>query len=160
MKITPKWSSKRTTYEQKGCTYLPEIIYREMWLVEKTGAEILVEIAEANSKRVQPWPGLTCLYCLHAYIVGPCISFEEHFCCVPFPSFSSWSWRRWLLSAAAWETGWPCASRVRLKQISRIFQYMSVGFPSVHCTGYCTVPWRTIFGTLGCVFPINTGRLF
>ena len=65
--------------------------------MEKTGAEILVEIAEANSKRVQPWPALTCLYCLHAYIVGPCISFEEHFCCVPFPSFSNWSWRRWLL---------------------------------------------------------------
>ena len=54
MKITPKWSSKRTTYEQKGRTYVPEIIYREMWPVEKTGAEILVEIAEANSKRVQP----------------------------------------------------------------------------------------------------------
>ena len=44
MKITPKWSSKRTTYEQKGRTYVPEIIYREMWLVEKTGVEILVEI--------------------------------------------------------------------------------------------------------------------
>ena len=54
MKITPKFSSKRTTHEQKGRTYVPEIIYREMWLVEKTGAEILVEIAEANSKRVQP----------------------------------------------------------------------------------------------------------
>ena len=33
----------------KGRTYVPEIIYREMWLVEKTGMEILVEIAEANS---------------------------------------------------------------------------------------------------------------
>ena len=49
MKITPKWSSKRTTYEQKGRTYVPEIIYREMWLVEKTGMDILVEIAEVNS---------------------------------------------------------------------------------------------------------------
>ena len=54
MKITQNWSSNRTKYEQKGHTYVPEIIYREMWLVEKTGAEILVEIAEANSKRVQP----------------------------------------------------------------------------------------------------------
>ena len=53
MKITPKWSSKWTTYVQKGRTHVPEIIYREMWLVEKTGGEILVEIAEANSKRVQ-----------------------------------------------------------------------------------------------------------
>ena len=34
MKITPKWSLKRTTYEQKGRSYVPEISYREMWLVE------------------------------------------------------------------------------------------------------------------------------
>ena len=54
MKITPKLSLKRTTYEQKGRSYVPEIIYLEMWLVEKTGVEILVAIAEANSKRVQP----------------------------------------------------------------------------------------------------------
>ena len=59
MKITPKWSSKRTTYEQQGRTYVSEIIDREMSLVEKTGVKILVEIAEANSKRVQPWPALT-----------------------------------------------------------------------------------------------------
>ena len=54
MKITPKWSSKRTTYEQQGRTYVSEIIDREMSLVEKTGGKILVEIAEANSKHVQP----------------------------------------------------------------------------------------------------------
>ena len=29
-------------------------------------------------------------------------------------------------------------------KFSKIFQYSSVGFPSVHCTGYCAAPWRTI----------------
>ena len=29
-------------------------------------------------------------------------------------------------------------------KFSKIFQYSSVGFPSVHCTGYSAAPWRTI----------------
>ena len=29
-------------------------------------------------------------------------------------------------------------------KFSKISQYSSIGFPSVHCTGYCAVPWRTI----------------
>ena len=29
-------------------------------------------------------------------------------------------------------------------KFSKIFQYSSLGFPSVHCTGYCAAPWRTI----------------
>ena len=64
MKITPKWSSKRTTYEQKGRTYVPEIIYREMWLVEKTGVKILVEIAEATcyEKRAEDIEVIVSLY--------------------------------------------------------------------------------------------------
>ena len=53
MKIAPKWSSNRTTYEQKGYKYVPEIICREMWLMEKTGVKTLAEKAERNSKHVQ-----------------------------------------------------------------------------------------------------------
>ena len=54
MKITPKWCSKRTKYEQEGRKYVSEFIYREMWLVEMTGVESFVEIAETNSKRGFP----------------------------------------------------------------------------------------------------------
>ena len=54
MKIAPKWSSNRTMYEQKRVQIRSRIIYREMWLMEKTRVKILVEKAETNSKHVQP----------------------------------------------------------------------------------------------------------
>ena len=59
MKITPKWSLKRTKYEQKARKYVPELIYREIFFVKMTRVEILVKIAETNSKHVQPWPAPT-----------------------------------------------------------------------------------------------------
>ena len=54
MKITPKWSSRRTKYEKKARKNVREFLYRKIFFVEMTGVKILVTIAKTNSKHVQP----------------------------------------------------------------------------------------------------------